>query len=163
MRKILPCTLVDLDSITDVSLRGIKFRQEVIYKLDLKKPNCAGKMMHEGSVELETVLSLRSPTADMENDDLFGKPMSTKSRDACSDWLEKNFYSSLLETQNQRNQAALRLQKVYKSFRTRRQLADCAVLAEQRWLVSTHEIYLGKHSWNLHETLFILFDTSSIS
>lgn len=139
MRKILPCTLVDLDSITDVSLRGIKFRQEVIYKLDLKKPNCAGKMMHEGSVELETVLSLRSPTADMENDDLFGKSGSTKTtRDTCGDWLEKNFYSPMLETQNQWNQAALRLQKVYKSFRTRRQLADCAVLAEQRWLVSTH-------------------------
>ncbi|CAN6307881.1 unnamed protein product [Urochloa humidicola] len=29
--------------------------------------------------------------------------------------------------------AALRVQKVYKSFRTRRQLADCAVLVEQRW------------------------------
>ncbi|KAL1820966.1 hypothetical protein ACET3Z_015835 [Daucus carota] len=29
--------------------------------------------------------------------------------------------------------AALRLQKTYKSFRIRRQLADCAVLAEQRW------------------------------
>ncbi|KAJ0027687.1 hypothetical protein Pint_36313 [Pistacia integerrima] len=34
---------------------------------------------------------------------------------------------------NRRYQAALRLQKVYKSFRTRRKLADCAVLAEQRW------------------------------
>ncbi|KAG4991147.1 hypothetical protein JHK82_024647 [Glycine max] len=91
-------------------------------------------MMHEGSVELETVLSLRSPTADMENDDLFGKSGSTKTtRDTCGDWLEKNFYSPMLETQNQWNQAALRLQKVYKSFRTRRQLADCAVLAEQRW------------------------------
>ncbi|KAL7138663.1 hypothetical protein ABFS83_10G179000 [Erythranthe nasuta] len=32
-----------------------------------------------------------------------------------------------------RHQAALRLQKTYKSFRTRRQLADCAVLVEQRW------------------------------
>jgi len=31
--------------------------------------------------------------------------------------------------------AALRLQKVYKSFRTRRQLADCAVLVEQSWCV----------------------------
>lgn len=31
--------------------------------------------------------------------------------------------------------AALKLQKTYKSFRIRRQLADCAVLAEQRWLV----------------------------
>lgn len=29
--------------------------------------------------------------------------------------------------------AAVRLQKVYKSFRTRRQLADCAVLVEQQW------------------------------
>lgn len=34
---------------------------------------------------------------------------------------------------NTRYKAALRLQKVYKSFRTRRQLADCAVLVEQRW------------------------------
>ncbi|KAL9237774.1 hypothetical protein vseg_012281 [Gypsophila vaccaria] len=32
-----------------------------------------------------------------------------------------------------RNWAAIKLQKVYKSFRTRRQLADCAVLAEQKW------------------------------
>ncbi|KAK8545108.1 hypothetical protein V6N13_066416 [Hibiscus sabdariffa] len=29
--------------------------------------------------------------------------------------------------------AAIRLQKVYKSFRTRRKLADCAVLVEQTW------------------------------
>jgi hypothetical protein len=32
--------------------------------------------------------------------------------------------------------AALRLQKVYKSFRTRRQLADCAVLVEESWWVA---------------------------
>ncbi|XP_023744984.1 IQ domain-containing protein IQM6 [Lactuca sativa] len=32
-----------------------------------------------------------------------------------------------------RDLAALKLQKTYKSFRTRRQLADCAVLVEQRW------------------------------
>lgn len=32
-----------------------------------------------------------------------------------------------------RHLAAIRLQKTYKSFRTRRQLADCAVLVEQRW------------------------------
>ncbi|KVH93753.1 hypothetical protein Ccrd_004191, partial [Cynara cardunculus var. scolymus] len=31
--------------------------------------------------------------------------------------------------------AAVKLQKKYKSFRTRRQLANCAVLVEKRWLV----------------------------
>ncbi|KAJ6425722.1 hypothetical protein OIU84_026323 [Salix udensis] len=39
----------------------------------------------------------------------------------------------MLESGNQRHQAALTLQKVYKSFRTRRQLADCAIAVEQRW------------------------------
>ncbi|KAI3747206.1 hypothetical protein L6452_09657 [Arctium lappa] len=32
-----------------------------------------------------------------------------------------------------RDLAAVKLQKTYKSFRTRRQLADCAVLVEQKW------------------------------
>ncbi|PHT59420.1 hypothetical protein CQW23_01783 [Capsicum baccatum] len=32
-----------------------------------------------------------------------------------------------------KHEAAVRLQKVYKSFRTRRKLADCAVLIEQSW------------------------------
>ncbi|KAL1550064.1 IQ domain-containing protein IQM6-like [Salvia divinorum] len=40
---------------------------------------------------------------------------------------------ALPESDDLRHEAALRLQKTYKSFRTRRQLADCAVIAEQRW------------------------------
>nr|KYP73991.1 hypothetical protein KK1_006659 [Cajanus cajan] len=101
------------------------------------KSNCAGKMMLQGSVsisgrEIETVLSFRSPTPDKQND-LFGKSVSTKSRDKSSNLLEKNFYSPSQEPRSSWDQAALKLQKVYKSFRTRRKLADCAVLAEQRW------------------------------
>lgn len=34
---------------------------------------------------------------------------------------------------NPKHEAAIKLQKVYKSFRTRRKLADCAVLIEQSW------------------------------
>nr|KYP56900.1 hypothetical protein KK1_003151 [Cajanus cajan] len=46
---------------------------------------------------------------------------------------EKNLHSPLPEPGTERDEAALKLQKVYKCFRTRRQLADCAVLADQRW------------------------------
>ncbi|XP_073317869.1 IQ domain-containing protein IQM2-like isoform X2 [Primulina huaijiensis] len=36
-------------------------------------------------------------------------------------------------TSSPKDEAAIKLQKVYKSFRTRRKLADCAVLVEQSW------------------------------
>ncbi|CAL8998387.1 unnamed protein product [Prunus brigantina] len=36
-------------------------------------------------------------------------------------------------TASPKHMAAIKLQKVYKSFRTRRKLADCAVLVEQSW------------------------------
>ncbi|CAA3026172.1 Hypothetical predicted protein [Olea europaea subsp. europaea] len=38
-----------------------------------------------------------------------------------------------LKPSSPKHKAAVRLQKVYKSFRTRRKLADCAVLVEQSW------------------------------
>lgn len=41
--------------------------------------------------------------------------------------------SPVVYTNNPKHEAAIKLQKVYKSFRTRRKLADCAVLIEQSW------------------------------
>jgi hypothetical protein len=40
---------------------------------------------------------------------------------------------SVLDPRNPKHEAAIKLQKVSKSFRTRRKLADCAVLVEQSW------------------------------
>ncbi|XP_031397571.1 IQ domain-containing protein IQM6-like [Punica granatum] len=88
--------------------------------------------------ELEALFALYSPSSDLEGKD-FAWSASLRSN-SCHDFLgmettSRNNYSPLspMRTNQRHHQAALRLQKVYKSFRTRRQLADCAVLAEQRW------------------------------
>ncbi|KAJ7975945.1 IQ domain-containing protein [Quillaja saponaria] len=122
----------------------------------------SGKIVFEGSLnfkgrQLETMFSFKTPAADMETN-MFGRSVTKKNRDTGDQLISSYSLSEtntkknrdtgdqlispniLSETnlqsplpQNQRDQAALKLQKVYKSFRTRRQLADCAVLVEQRW------------------------------
>ncbi|CAK7342201.1 unnamed protein product [Dovyalis caffra] len=87
--------------------------------------------------ELSATLSFKSTTSDM--DVLARSIISPKvgergnqltRSDSLSD---KKLHLSMPESGNQRHQAAVTLQKVYKSFRIRRQLADCAVVVEQRW------------------------------
>ncbi|KAK4281772.1 hypothetical protein QN277_013227 [Acacia crassicarpa] len=103
-------------------------------------------MILEGSLnlkgrELEAVFSFKTPRGDVEND-FSCKSTSIKNKDnfdnlsiSTSNFSERNLQSPLPQTpySTPRDDAATKLQKVYKSFRTRRQLADCAVLAEQRW------------------------------
>lgn len=90
----------------------------------------SGKMIFEGSLsfqvtELDTNTSLKAPCSD-----------TIKSKDADGHVLESDIPpAALRQPGNRTYNAALKLQKVYKSFRTRRQLADCAVLVEQKWLV----------------------------
>ncbi|KAM7505590.1 hypothetical protein LguiB_004494 [Lonicera macranthoides] len=98
-------------------------------------------MILEGSLsfngkELDTTLSFRSPCSNF-NEKI--TPISNKSVDLHDQLTtldsapEKNLQSPLVELGKNRHEAALKLQKTYKSFRTRRQLADCAVIVEQRW------------------------------
>ncbi|KAF3442804.1 hypothetical protein FNV43_RR16721 [Rhamnella rubrinervis] len=100
------------------------------------------KVIFHGSLnfkgkELESMFSFKTPRADTRKD-VFDKAATAKVQDfgdqlpSSDSFPDENPDSPLLEP-NHRYQAALRLQKVYKSFRTRRQLADCAVLVEQRW------------------------------
>ena len=84
--------------------------------------------------QAETTLSMVSPKPAKKRGNY--KPINLR-RHGSLDNLPPN--SPVIAMVSPKHQAAaIRVQKVYRSFRTRRQLADCAVLVEQRWFVLFH-------------------------
>jgi hypothetical protein len=145
----LSCPLADLDDV-DSRFEAILVRSISFGGRDVMSPL--------RPVSFNGRDSVKTPSAEKENN-VFGRcTVSSKTKDIVdqlprSDGLsEKTHQSPLSDPKKHRNQAALKLQKVYKSFRTRRQLADCAVLVEQRWfvLVLLHAFLLRK-VWTIHE------------
>ncbi|XWS73429.1 hypothetical protein CRYUN_Cryun02cG0127500 [Craigia yunnanensis] len=103
----------------------------------------SGKMILEGSVsfkgrDLDGMLSLKSPSSDKAVDlpiqsvSLKSKTMDIQSPKPYT-FIDTPKQSPVVDPSHPHHEAAIRLQKVYKSFRTRRKLADCAVLLGQSW------------------------------
>jgi len=122
-------------------LRSISFKSEDLEPTILKSIG-SGKMTIETAVsfkktDFDNILSTN--TLSFDKDDNNNTLISKKSRefDDLSHKSERQevetIQSALLNPGSPKHIAALKLQKVYKSFRTRRKLADCAILVEQSW------------------------------
>ena len=102
------------------------------------------KSVGSGNVSLEAPTETSLETGN----DIVGESISPKSEEFDKQSLNSDNdirrfqLLPVLDPNNPKHAAALKLQKVYKSFRTRRKLADCAVLVEQSWYVSSLPFYL---------------------
>ncbi|CAF1934938.1 unnamed protein product [Brassica oleracea var. botrytis] len=119
---------VALDSVTVKSIsfgdedecktpkRSVNFNDRTLEPTILKSIGSGGKMVVEKSVSFKGMQLERTIENGFEIDNA-----------------EIARELSVLDPKNPKHEAAIKLQKVYKSFRTRRKLADCAVLVEQSW------------------------------
>lgn len=105
-----------------VSFNGRDSEPTIMKSLD------SGKMVVERSIsfkrgETGTVISIQVPPSDNKAN----CKMSEKIDNQCL------ISDKSSDSGESKHKAALKLQKVYKSFRTRRKLADCAILVQQSW------------------------------
>ncbi|GMI73191.1 hypothetical protein like AT3G13600 [Hibiscus trionum] len=149
-------TKIENGNLESITVKSISFGDERIktplrsisFKISDSEPTIlkslgSGKMILEGSVSFKRrdwdkpesfknkAMDIHSPRG--QNPDFFPKPPRK---------------SQVSDPNNPQMEAAIRLQKVYKSFRTRRKLADCAVLVEQSWYVTYSTYSDFGHEYN---------------
>ncbi|KAK4266672.1 hypothetical protein QN277_027558 [Acacia crassicarpa] len=114
-------------------VRSVSFKDKDSEPTVLKSLG-SGKMTVETSIsfksnEAEKTMSTKTTPVDID------KSRSKEMEDQCltPECQVEKIQSALLDPNNPKHMAAVKLQKVYKSFRTRRKLADCAIIVEQSW------------------------------
>ena len=122
-------------------MRSVSFKNEDLEPTILKSLG-SGKMTIEASVsfkrkDIDNIISTNTLSFDKEENMPISRT-SKKSKEMDdlpfkSECQVETIQSALLNPNSPKHIAALKLQKVYKSFRTRRKLADCAILVEQSW------------------------------
>ncbi|KAA3471662.1 Myeloid differentiation primary response MyD88 [Gossypium australe] len=142
-------TEMDNGSLDSMTVKSISFGDEeraktplrsISFKISDSEPtilkSCgSGKMILEGSVsfkgrDLEETMTSAIDEAVASSKSKAMDVVESLNPDFS---LESSKESRVSDLNNPQMEAAIRLQKVYKSFRTRRKLADCAVLVEQSW------------------------------
>ncbi|RDX83369.1 IQ domain-containing protein IQM2, partial [Mucuna pruriens] len=126
---------------TKTLVRSVSFKNQDLEPTILKSLG-SGKMTIEASVsfkrkDIDNIIS--SNTLSFEKEENMPISRTSKKNKEMDDMPFKSecqvetIQSALLNPNSPKHIAALKLQKVYKSFRTRRKLADCAILVEQSW------------------------------
>lgn len=114
----------------------------------------SSKRRKVGSIKLPTRVLFTNEVLDEDSSD-----MEENGNDSTTELCPRVFLISpeiqlSSMTSSELNAAAIKLQKFYKSHRTRRNLADCAVVVEELWLVILANLCFGVRC----EKLFLLFD-----
>ncbi|KAG6533207.1 hypothetical protein ZIOFF_007073 [Zingiber officinale] len=137
MDKSLKSNITKTLSLTDkvwLILRSTSFKGQHVVQSTLRTCQ-SGKLMIRGFLsfnsrrkvcpfDIQTSNSVLSPRSVAKD--------NNKGSDECKT-PRAHLTNETLQSPELEEEAAIRLQKVYRSFRTRRQLADCAIIVEQQW------------------------------